>query len=329
MRLASLALFVFVTTTFACANDRDENAASNDDALVNAPRDIENPWAVGICSSAPNTDATKGKVGACIVPGTRCTGSLVGPNLVLTARHCTHKMDFAGAAGFCDAKFTAAALGTDGVRVTAAPTVLAENPPWLKVKEVVVPSGVSICDDDIALLVLEGNVPATDAKPIALELASLVKKPQLRPSAVSIVGRGGLTALIDPKTQEPIDAAPGELYRRFDTNIAFRCISDQPGRCSVFDLTSPPKNEFTLSVGQFLIGKGGTGGDSGAGVITQRSFDAKKPVAVGVYTAGTFDKNGVGNAGIAVRLDRHASWIVPAAKRAAQLGGYAAPAWAK
>jgi hypothetical protein len=327
--LSTVSVLALLGTLAACAAPtdaaNDDNSESSEDALVNAPRDTTNTWAVGVCNSEPNTDPTKGNLGACVVAGTRCTGSLVGKNLVLTARHCIADIDWTNAAGFCDGKFKPTPSPSPA-RITVDPSVLAANPTWNKVVEISVPQGVSACDDDIALLRLASNVDAS-VTPITVDLRDMarVKSP---PGAVAMVGRGVITDLIDPATLAPIDVADGGLLRRFAENIPLRCYSDKAGECSTVDITSPPSNHFTLSKGQFLIGKGGASGDSGSGILIQTSFSAGTPVAFGVMSAGTYSKKGVGNAGIGVRVDRHKSWLVPAAQRAAVAGNYVST-WAK
>jgi hypothetical protein len=291
----------------ACAASPDDAPANEDDALVNAPVDTKNAWSVGVCASEPNTDPAKGPIGACVEKGTRCSGSLIAPNLVLTAQHCIRKIDFSQAKGFCDGRFTTP-LGAGKVRVTVDPSVLAENPRWREVAEVLAPGAEGSCQNDLVVLRLAQPVAASDATPIRLDVRSLVRH---SPDKVAVVGRGGLTALIDPVTQAPIDDAPGNLTRRFKTDIPFVCVSDQPSRpCKVFDLTSPPSNSFELPPKAFFsTGEGMTGGDSGAAILTARSFAAGRPVAIGVHSAGTFGPTGVGNHGLEVRLDTHKDFL--------------------
>jgi hypothetical protein len=327
IRLHSLPLVLLSVLAAACSAQATDGDSESNDALVNAPVDDTNTWAVGVCASKPNTDPAKGKLGACVEKGTRCTGSLVAPNLVLTARHCVHEIDWEGATGFCDAKFTTTPLTPDGARVTLGPSVLAENPPWINVREILTDTGTSACDDDIVLLVLDQNVPAAAAKPIKVDLRNLATTSP-RPREVAIVGRGILTSLIDPHELAPIDEAEGDLKRRYAEHIPLECLSDQPNSCTVVDITSPPSNKFTLSAGTFQIGAGGASGDSGSSVLTQTSFHAGSPTTIGVFFASTFGENGVGNAGLVVRLNIHKNWIRTSARHAASVGGYAPADWA-
>ena len=336
-KLFSLALPVLtISALAACTSDvapaGDDGTGQSTDDLVNAPRDTLHTWAVGVCASAPNTDPTKGKLGACVEKDTRCTGSLVAPNLVLTARHCTNVIDWTGATGFCDAHFSPDPLTTAGVRITLNESVLNENPGWVNVREVITSPTNNSCDDDVALLLLDTPVAADAATPISISFENLGTKWWLRPNQVAVVGRGLLTNLIDPTTLSPIDETE-DLTRRYRQQIPFRCVSNQPNRCETVDITSPPSNSFTLPPSFILIGRGTASGDSGSSIIDQHTFTTNKPVTVGVLSAGTYGKDGVGNAGLAVRLDRHATWIKAAAVKAAAAAGAGTTAaladWAK
>lgn len=319
MRFHVALLVLGSVSVAACSSDVAPSTGATTADLVNAPRDTENTWAVGVCASAPNTDPAKGPLGACVEAGTRCTGSLVAPNLVLTARHCTNVIDWTGANGFCEAHFTPEPLTTAGARITLSASVLNENPGWVNVREVITAPTNNSCDDDIALLLLDTPVAAKDATPIAMSFEDLASSSS-RPGSVAVVGRGLLTALIDPVELTPIDETT-DLTRRFKKNIPLRCVSNEAGDCETVDISSPPSNRFALPASMFLIGQGTASGDSGSSVLAQKSFTAKQPVTLGVLSAGTFGKDGVSNAGLVVRLDRHASWITAAVARAASLLG--------
>lgn len=305
-RLSFVALSLSVLV--ACGTSSPEASETTESGLVNAPRDTANTWSVGVCASEPNTDPAKGNLGACVVPGTRCSGALVAPNLVLTARHCVQVIDDAPDGKTCSATF-GAPIGTSKIRITLDPSVLGENVAWTEVDEVLVGSTNNACKDDIALLRLAADIPGASAKPITLDLRQLGKNQH--PSHVAIVGRGSLTALLDLETGAPIDPANGNLTRRFKTDIPWTCVSNDAKRqCKIVDYTSPPTNVYELPWdAQFAFGAGTSFGDSGAAVLSSAKFKKGKKVAIGVNAAVSFDENGVGNHGLAVRLDQHASWL--------------------
>lgn len=310
--LLSIACLAGVTALFAtgCSTSTATDDPSSSEAdLVNAPVDTKNTWSVGICASEPNTDPAKGAIGACVVPKTRCSGALVAPNLVLTARHCVHDIDYSQATGFCTGAKFGAPLGAGKVRVTLDASVLGENVAWRDVVEVITPADDNACKGDIVLLRLAADVAAADATPIALDVRPLAAH---HPRSLAVVGRGILTSLVDLSTGAPLDEnVDGGLKRRFKTDIPWTCVSNQPNRpCKVVDFSSPPTNEFELPLdAYFAFGPGTSSGDSGAAILSSSKFKSGKMVAVGVNSAGTFDQNGVGNHGLGVRLDVHEAWL--------------------
>ncbi len=302
--LASLALS---TVSLACSTP-DDSVDGSEDQLINAPLDKTNTWAVGVCASEPNTDPAVGPLGACTTKGTRCTGSLIAPNLVLTARHCVADINYDNATGFCDGAVFEAKLKNPKIRVTLDASVLGENVAWREAAEVILENENNGCKNDLAILRLAAPVAAADAKPIALDTRGLAK---IQPRKVAVVGRGVLTALFDLETGAPIDEANGGLKRRFKTDMSFDCVSNNSKKpCIVDDYSSPPTNKFALPFdAYFATGPGTASGDSGAAVLSSAKFKAGKPVAIGVISAGTWDKNGVDNHSINVRLDQHEAWL--------------------
>ena len=97
--------------------------------------------------------------------GGLCTGSLIAPNLVMTAQHCVAPTP--GQAVQCGR----ANFGTPGRPGNFFVTTQTSFPRgangYYGVREVRVPEiGADLCGSDIAMLVLSRNVPAAEATPL-------------------------------------------------------------------------------------------------------------------------------------------------------------------
>jgi hypothetical protein len=320
MVVVSVALAAMGSGCAAGTSESGEDLNTNEAALLGAERDSEHLFDVGLCVGQLKSD------GSCPKPGTpatsRCSATLVAPNLVLTARHCfetaaTHPSDF------CERQFTGAIINST-MQITTGDTVLQAGDTWHSVQSVHKPTGNNACTDDIALLVLQDNV--TDVSPASIDLqANLATSP---PSAFAIVGRGALVEVYDPNTLHRIAYDNGNYYRRKLENIPFVCAPTSHGECDVVDYWSNPP-EFSPPPGLFAYGPSGATGDSGAGVIPQDRFAAQNFSVVGVNTLGTMAADGTSSGSQAVRLDQHAAFIKSVAQAAATSGGYTLPTWAQ
>ena len=80
-----------------------------------------------------------------------CTGTLLAPNLVLTAQHCVAQTaDLVT----CETSSFGAAVPADHVFATTHPSMWDEDAPWHEGAAIHVPPGTGVCGRDVALVVL-------------------------------------------------------------------------------------------------------------------------------------------------------------------------------
>ncbi|MBS2016554.1 MAG: trypsin-like serine protease [Deltaproteobacteria bacterium] len=303
MRIAHWASAFVLMGVFAGCSTRSGDEPRSDGRLGATSQAIQDgdpdgtlhPFAVGVCG---------GRTGNAAQPCQGyCSGAVILPNLILTARHCVssspRSID-------CTAnppiRFGGLSHNANSYWITTH-NEMKNNPSigWHHVSEILVPGGTDadiFCGNDIALLVLDDEIPTSEAQPITPNVQYSMSDPKFQ-RAFAAIGYGG--------TNADNFATTGGV-RRYRAGIPVLCI---PGDSAI----PCPKPTDGFPENEFVGGTGTCGGDSGSSAYENGNYKKNVFISFGVLSRGG-EVGSLCKQSVYTRLDKWRDFIIEGAVQA-------------
>ena len=307
-RFVGVCLVGALSFAFACSRVGSDGGGpsigSTTEAIQGGTLDsADHPFAVGVCI---------GNKGQCTE---LCSGALILPNLVVTARHCVQNTT---EQILCGVSTFGGSLATNWI--TTSSNMFQSTKGWHSVQNVLVPSDTGVCGNDIALLVLDDVIASSEAKPVIPGVQYPMGDIDLYTHNFTAIGYGK-TSETDPQVDctnstNPTVQATCPGYRRILQNISLACIpNDDFLDCGPL---ADDAGKANLTENEFIANPGVCQGDSGSSAFEQSTFNKGAPVSFGVLSRGGPDQNDTSKCGYSVytRLDKYRDFVVQGAMQA-------------